>query len=72
LRDIRAFSTGLLLSAGLLPETRMISRPAIDLVTPNPRLQREERLSLRAAIILGSVASLVLWLALADALVRWM
>ena len=39
----------------------MISRPAIDLVTPNPRLQREERLSLRAAIILGSVASLVLW-----------
>ena len=50
----------------------MLSRPAIDLATPNALFHRNERWSLRAAIILGSLATLVLWLGLAEALVAWM
>lgn len=49
----------------------MLSRPIIDHLPLNP-LHREGRLSLRAAIVVASLATLVLWLGLAETLVVWM
>ena len=50
----------------------MLSRPIVDRLPLNPRLQPEGRLSVRAAIVVASLATLVLWLGLTEALVGWM
>ncbi len=37
-----------------------------------PSIERAERLSMRAAIFLGSLTTLVLWLGATELLVHWM
>jgi hypothetical protein len=50
----------------------MLSKPAAHTSWSDHRIDRNERLSMRAAIVAGSLATLVLWLGLTEVLVHWM
>lgn len=50
----------------------MLSKTAVDTSWSHRRINRHERLSMRAAIALGSLATLVLWFGLTEVLVQWM
>jgi len=50
----------------------MLNRLTAETAWLRPWTTRRERLSTRAAIVLGSLATLVLWFGLAEALIQWM
>ena len=50
----------------------MLSRPAADVSWSHRRFHQQERLSTRAALALGSLATLLLWLGFTEVLVQWM
>lgn len=53
-------------------EVRVLSKPVASVSWSRRPTRRTERLSTRAAIVLGSAATLLLWLGLTEALVQWM
>ena len=50
----------------------MLSKPAAVILRSTRPVMRGERLSARAAIFVGSLATLFLWLGLTEVLVHWM